>query len=177
MTARRHAVLGLLLVGLVGLALTRSALTAPPGPPGPTLPFPVKVSDLAVSQVRLSSLTTKEFPSATLHVRIKNLGSKDAPPSPVVVCYTTDVGASNPFLVYRKDTPVIPAGAEASVSFFMPNVGNPWRTLLIAAVDVPVAGHPAGQLTELSELNNVFGFTFDTSKFTLPKVWDNPAVD
>ncbi|MBC7287281.1 MAG: hypothetical protein H5T86_04385 [Armatimonadetes bacterium] len=163
------------------LAVGVKAWSAPPGGIGNVPPVPFKACDLVVWKVELTKLQWGgEFPSATLRVWVKNIGSAQASPSVTAVGLLHDSAVQPPLKsLWCCQIPALDPNMAASAditAFF----GTDTKSTLIAVADAPVAGKPCGQCYEgpgAGELNNAFAAPFDVAKVkVLPHTWSNPAV-
>jgi hypothetical protein len=162
-----------------------------PTPPGSAVQ--VRHPDLVVTEVRLIGFSRRSgVDEADLELVIKNIGTADCSSFfEPVVRYASNLLDPQSFrtLPIGFATPLAP-GATRRVYCPLDHanvvLGQPWKGMLIVAVDPatavdPAFGHPSGWVPEYSgELNNVFGFTFNTGSTSpsaaRPIVWKNPAV-
>ncbi len=195
MTMRTRTSLGLTMVActlLVGLA-TQAALAQPMQV---DIGAFTKHPDLVVEKIMLIGTDYGDVASEfTLRVVVRNVGSGDAPPCTVTLGYSSNLGGSSPIVLETTQIPNVikPGGSTlATFTLILPySPGTPWRGMLLAVVDPPVAGHPEGQIRErpvtlvaaggtppsFAETNNVFGIIFHTGgPPQLPIHWANPAA-
>jgi len=149
--------------------------------------------DLAVEKIAVVSLILDGgWAEVTLHVVVRNIGSKSTPPCNVMLNWCRNAEAQQPVPTWLERTAGgIKPGDEATVVFEIDvhNYSSVWQGMLIATVDPPVAGKPAGEINEWplvlqtpgpkppkSETNNVFGVIFDCGSGITPMRWDNPLV-
>lgn len=185
------------LTGLLVVALFLACPAALAQPGGLTFDASslFKHPDLSVEKIMLTGVNYGS-PVCTFEVRVvvRNRGTAGAPACNVMLTYCNNSTGPNPVLVVvqRMTHPLNPKGSSV-ITFQLPlahTAGQPWRGMLIAVADPPVAGKPTGEISEWpallttqgntpprAETNNVFGVIFDTGSTVLPIHWDNPAVD
>ena len=158
---------------------------------GPRVMQVPKPPDLVVQEVMITGFTQGDIQQVHLKVRVKNIGTGDAPACTVALCYSSNIMANRAFLVKTAQiTSGIKSGASAlaDISFYgVTKAGLPWAGMLIAVVDPPVQNNLAGAIYEHGPIalvsgkqqdwNNVFGFIFTTgTAVSAPTSWVNPAV-
>jgi len=185
MTKRRLLAVGFLVFAcLACLRLVSHARAAAPGYGRPVPPLSVPVSepahpDLVVREIRATQFSPGFVPGVNLTVVVKNIGAAASAPCMLVLRHTRNITVPNSSKVLHTQLLTLLPGAATSANFHMSPISIPWKGMLIAVVDPAVAGKPSGQLFEGSagELNNLFGFTFNTGTSPpLPIVWKNPPV-
>lgn len=155
----------------------------------------LKHPDLAVEKIMFTDVDYGDV-VCTFEVRVlvRNTGTSGAPACNVMVNYCNNALGSTPMMSWTKRmTHALNPKGSSVITFelILPHTaGTPWKGMLVAIADPPVAGKPTGEIREWpalmaaqgttpprSETNNVFGVIFDAGSNVVPIHWDNPAVD